>query len=315
MEGSNPKTVRRLSLCPPLPIRGQLGGPFGSPGLNEFPTCLGVRQQALARGGTQVEVFWRMSISRKATILAFALTLGSTSVLAPASAQILSGRINQTPTTGKGFTACLSMEGDQCRLIAPTVAIAINVQDGDAIISYLDPAVGGYSVQRKDSVARDLEALMAKGTYGNNQAAYIFAEMLSMHDLMYRLPADQTELRRAMGFPAQAVMTPEDQIGVLTSHLQITLNVSAITADYLINKLGLRVVEATPPQAPYTAPLAEPAAEPTPAPEPAPVLEPVYRSEPAFIPQPEQIPVSEPAPEPRLEQTDLFVLNSRVSDF
>lgn len=165
------------------------------------------------------------------------------------------------------------MEGSRCRLIAPTVAIAINVQNGDAVISYLDPAPGGYAVQRKDSVAQDLENAISKGVYGSNQAAYIFAEMLSLNDLMYRLPANRDELKRAMGFPAQVVLNPEDQIGVLTSHLQITLGVTALTADYLVNKLGLKVVEEPAPQALDAVPEAvatPPAPSSTPLPEATP---------------------------------------------
>jgi hypothetical protein len=144
-----------------------------------------------------------------------------------------------------GFTACLSMRENQCRLIAPTIAISIGVENGDAVISYLDPAPGGYVVQRRDSITKDLESQIATGAIGNDQAAYIFAELLSMHDLMYRLPVSEEVLKREVGFPPQAILTPEDQIGVLTSHLQITLGVSAVTADYLMMKLGIQVVGKT----------------------------------------------------------------------
>lgn len=209
--------------------------------------------------------FKRSSVASAKAATALVVALGFAT---SASAQLTNGRIRQNPVSGPGFTACLSMEGAKCRLIAPAVAFAIGVENGDAVISYLDPSQAGYVVQRKESVGADLEKAAARGVYGSSQSALIFAELLSMHELMYRLPSDQNELKRLMGFPAQIVLTPEDQIGVLTSHLQLTLGVSAITADYLISKLGLSVltdevvptVEQAAPEVISVAPEAAPAA-------------------------------------------------------
>ena len=222
-------------------------------------------------------------------------------VTASASAQLTNGRIRQRAANAPGFTACLSKDGDKCRLIAPAVAIAIGVENGDAMISYLDPLPSGYVVQRKESVALDLENAIHAGTYGDAQAALIFAELLSMHELMYRLPADQAELKRAMGFPAQVVLSPEDQIGVLTSHLQLTLGVSAITADYLITKLGVRVVTEEKPAEPLAAPAADAATGPAKTPNPVPTTSPEVGSTIAPEVDPSGVPPHSPATEPSAE--------------
>lgn len=146
------------------------------------------------------------------------------------------------------FTACLQSEGGQCRLIADTVGIQVSVADGDATISYFVPAEGGWRVDRTESVNDDLVTQVEAGTISEDDAATAFAELLASHDLAYKIPANVSELKREVGLAPQSVLTPQDQVDVIAANLQMTLNLSAATADYLVMKLGLQIVAPTRPE-------------------------------------------------------------------
>lgn len=141
------------------------------------------------------------------------------------------------------FVACLQSDGVRCRLVAPSVGISIGVADGDAILTFYIPAADGMAVDHRESVSQDIDAQVVAGTLSPDDAAYIFAELLSSRDLGYKLPATAEELKKAVGFPDSAPLSPQDQVDILASHLQMNLGVSAVTADYLVTKLGLQIVE------------------------------------------------------------------------
>lgn len=153
-----------------------------------------------------------------------------------------------TPALSSQFVSCLQSQGNECRLIAPTVGITIGVADGDALISYYIPDANGLKVDHVDSVGRDIEAQVLGGRMSNDDAAYVYAELLSSHDLQYKLPEDPSVLKRAVGFPESAELTPQDQVDILASHVQMNLGVSAVTADYLVLKLGLQIIEPMTPE-------------------------------------------------------------------
>ena len=159
-----------------------------------------------------------------------------------------------TPALSQEFKACLQSNGAQCTLVADTVGISIAVANGDATIAYFVPADGGWKIDRTESVNQDMEAQVLAGTISEDDAAYAFAEILSNRDLSYKIPENVSQLKTAVGFSPQAVLSPQDQVDVIASHLQMTLGVSAATADYLVMKLGLVIV-----------PIREPALAATPA--------------------------------------------------
>ncbi len=144
------------------------------------------------------------------------------------------------------FRACLQSEGDRCRLVADAVGVAIDVADGDANISYFVPAEGGWKVDRQESVNKDMEAQVLGGTMTEEDAAFAFAELLSSHELAYKIPANVDQLKTAVGFASSASLSPQDQVDVIAAHLQMTTGVSAVTADYLVMKLGLEILEPAP---------------------------------------------------------------------
>lgn len=148
------------------------------------------------------------------------------------------------------FRACLQADGDQCRLVADAVGISVSVADGDASISYFVPAQDGWKVDRRESVNKDMEAQVLDGKMTEEDAAYAFAELLSSHDLAYKIPANVDQLKSAVGFASSAALSAQDQVDVIASHLQLTTGVSAITADYLVMKLGLEILEPTTPETP-----------------------------------------------------------------
>ncbi len=147
-----------------------------------------------------------------------------------------------TPALSQEFKACLQSSGNKCSLVADTVGISIGVTDGDAMISYYVPAEGGWKVDRRESVNKDMEAQVLAGNITDDDAAFAFAELLSSHDLAYRIPENVDQLKTAVGFAPDAVLSPQDQVDVIASHLQMTMGVSAVTADYLVMKLGLEIV-------------------------------------------------------------------------
>lgn len=142
----------------------------------------------------------------------------------------------------EAFTACLQNDGTQCTLIAPLVGMLVTVADGDAVISYFVPSEEGWKVSRTESVNKDMEQQVLSGAMTDTDAAYVFAELLSSHDLQYQLPIDAIALKKDVGLDPAAPLSPQDQVDVIGSHLQMTLGVSALTADYLIEKLGLEIV-------------------------------------------------------------------------
>lgn len=188
------------------------------------------------------------------TIAVAALSMVATPALsqelpsAPASAAPIGSQPAAAPVAAPAqaqirFYACLQAEGAQCRLVAPTVGISVHVSEGDAIISYYVPDVNGWRVDRRESISHDMDSQVLGGQMSDDDAAYVFAELLSSHDLAYKLPVDASELRKSVGFPESAQLTPQDQVDILASHLQMSLGVSAVTADYLVAKLGLQILE------------------------------------------------------------------------
>jgi hypothetical protein len=154
-----------------------------------------------------------------------------------------------TPSLGQDapFKACLQSSGNHCTLVADTVGISIGVGEGDAVISYFVPADGGWKVDRRDSVNQDMEAQVLAGNISDEDAAFAFAELLSSHDLAYKIPVNVDQLKTAVGFAPSASLSPQDQVDVIAAHLQMTMGVSAVTADYLVMKLGLEIIEPTAP--------------------------------------------------------------------
>lgn len=142
----------------------------------------------------------------------------------------------------ENFKACLQSNGSECTLVADTVGISIGVGQGDATISYYVPVEGGWKIDRTESVNEDMEAQVLAGNITDDDAAYAFAELLSSHDLAYKIPENVTQLKTAVGFAPQAVLTPQDQVDVIAAHLQMSLGLSAVTADYLVMKLGLEII-------------------------------------------------------------------------
>jgi len=146
-----------------------------------------------------------------------------------------------TPALSEDFKACLQSTGNRCTLVADTVGISIGVGNGDATISYYVPVEGGWKVDRTESVNKDMEAQVLAGNISDDDAAFAFAEILSNRDLAYRIPENVDQLKTAVGFAPDAVLSPQDQVDVIAAHLQMTLGVSAVTADYLVMKLGLEI--------------------------------------------------------------------------
>lgn len=173
--------------------------------------------------------------------------LGWVAVIAAAVSMFATPALSaDLPAQGSAsFVSCLQSEGNECRLIAPTVGISIGVAEGDAQIAYYVPAPQGLRVDHVDSVGRDIEAQVLGGRMSDDDAAYVFAELLSSHDLQYKLPENPEVLKRAVGFAADAPLSPQDQVDILASHVQMNLGVSAVTADYLVMKLGLQIIEPT----------------------------------------------------------------------
>jgi hypothetical protein len=147
-----------------------------------------------------------------------------------------------TPALSQDFKACLQSDGTQCTLVADTVGISIGVGNGDATIAYYVPAQDGWKIERTESVNQDMESQVLAGTISEDDAAYAFAELLSSHDLSYKIPENVSQLKTAVGFAPQAVLSPQDQVDVIAAHLQMSLGVSAVTADYLVMKLGLVII-------------------------------------------------------------------------
>lgn len=205
-----------------------------------------------------------------------------TAVVVAALSMLATPALSQERT--HAFKACLQASGDRCTLVADTVGISIGVGGGDATISYYIPAEGGWRLDRTESVNQDMEAQVLAGNITDDDAAYAFAELLSSRGLAYKIPANVSQLKTAVGFAPDAVLSPQDQVDVIAAHLQMTLGLSAVTADYLVMKLGLEIVPA--PMAADAAVATEPSVAPQVAVVPTPADDPNLRPQSETLAQP-----------------------------
>jgi len=87
-------------------------------------------------------------------------------------------------------------------------------------------------------LTRDLHHRVNEGRLSAEEALTIETELASRQDVLYARPRSDRELKSSIGFSPDAPVNPEDELDLARVHLQLTLDVSPVTATYLIDSMS-----------------------------------------------------------------------------
>lgn len=87
-------------------------------------------------------------------------------------------------------------------------------------------------------VSEDLDARVVNGEMTVDEATHVWLDLANSDGTFYTLP-DLTVLKSDLGFPAAASFSDDDLMDLCRAHLQSTLSVAPLTAEYLTERMGL----------------------------------------------------------------------------
>jgi hypothetical protein len=153
---------------------------------------------------------------------------------------------------------CLASEGKVCTVITSRVGFQIAEAGETSRLIFATPMAvpenrtgpgtgmrrfpNGLFVESEINIHDDLAQRVSAGEFNADDAKAIESELTIHRGDMYRIPANQDDFKIALGFPVSASVTPQDFIETLKVHVQISLNVTPLTAGYLARSLGAKAV-------------------------------------------------------------------------
>lgn len=155
-------------------------------------------------------------------------------------------------------SVCLAAAADVCLVIASRVGfqIAEAGESGETTqLIFATPIAPSSHAERFPNglyhestliVREDLAKRVKAGEMHAEDAQLIDVELFSHQDDTYRIPSTESELKTALGFLPDARVSPSDLVENLNVHLQLSLNVTPLTATYLARLLGARAVASDP---------------------------------------------------------------------
>lgn len=139
---------------------------------------------------------------------------------------------------------CLYAEKNVCQVVAPHIAITVGFDPhrGESLLTYLTPSPTGYVESKSESISPALEADVLDGNVDFEDARLIEAEMLARPQATYFVPSDVQLLLDDVGFPSNKVITPNEYVELLQVHMQLALDISPLTAAFLIERLRIEAL-------------------------------------------------------------------------
>lgn len=92
----------------------------------------------------------------------------------------------------------------------------------------------------KVNLPADLFARVEKGELSADEAAQIESELSVRRDMSYHIPQSSEQLKIDIGFPRHVSLDPEDYVDLLEVHIQMSMGVSPLSAEYLMERMGIR---------------------------------------------------------------------------
>ena len=173
---------------------------------------------------------------------AFALLALPLFAASPARAQT---HASPPPMTVKD-PGCVAMVDGRCGLRAVHRAIEMTVAPDRRLQIILKgtpaPDGGPSPIVILMPVSDDLDGRIRAGELTDDEATRVWTDLANFEGTLYSLP-DLAVLKSELGFPAEAVMSDVDLTDLCRAHIQRSLGVSAVTAAYIAERMG---IEATP---------------------------------------------------------------------
>lgn len=166
------------------------------------------------------------------------------SVLAHAGVAWSQSRVSPTLSEVKDPTCLMADSSQRCLLKAEHRGIELGL-NSERELTIILKGIGPESETQSSPavvilmpVHDDLLSRVDGGQMTADEATWIAADLGRFEGTWYAIPKLET-LKTELGFPAEAVFQAEDLRELVRAHLQIVLGVSAVTAAYLSDRMGL----------------------------------------------------------------------------
>lgn len=160
---------------------------------------------------------------------------------------------------------CLSMAPTHCLLKVDQTGFRAQIDERGRIVILFGKAPSDLQTGESYVVVQeDLERMEEDEAYSPNEATQLKNELSSFDGAVYNLPTVD-DLKLTLGFPSGSDVGARDYFDLVHVHMQLVLSVSALTAGYLSDLLGLTLIP-EPINAPkgIETPASPDAADPTP---------------------------------------------------
>lgn len=122
---------------------------------------------------------------------------------------------------------------ENCILKSENSSIEMSVDDDQALVAQL----GSESV----SIENDLAERVAAGELTSDQSAAIAGELSRLEGMSYQVPSVDV-LKSDLGFPKESEIEEIDLVDLVRAHLQVVFGMSALSAAYLTDRLGVQAL-------------------------------------------------------------------------
>lgn len=158
------------------------------------------------------------------------------------------------PTFAQVAPKCLRADSQQCLLKVDQTGFRAQIDERGRIVIVFGNNPSEFQTGESYVVVQDdLERLEEDEAYSPNETAQLKNELATFDGAVYAVPSVE-DLRLALGFPETSMIGARDYYDLIQVHLQLVLSVSALTAGYLSDLIGLNLVSETPAAPAPTAP-------------------------------------------------------------
>ena len=155
---------------------------------------------------------------------------------------------------GRIILKCIEILAITAALLSPLISRAALIEadyvgislkmNGSSLMGALEKdwpkASGAIITVPEISLSEDLHSRVQSQRLSASDALQIEGELMSHQGATYFLPQSQAELKLSVGFPKDTYLNKDDLREIIPVHVQVSINVSPLTASYIVDKLGVR---------------------------------------------------------------------------